>query len=69
MSVVCEKIFTKLSQVKYEQVHTDECQYSFIQEWKFKTQTYTTYRVLWFQAPAWVGSYRGKIIEMAKVSL
>ena len=38
-------------------------------EWKFKSQTYTTYRVLWLQAPAWVGSYRGKIIVMAKVSL
>ena len=31
MSVVCEKIFTKPSSGQIEQVHTDECQFSFIQ--------------------------------------
>ena len=30
MSVVCEKIFTKLSLGQIEQVHTDKCQFSFI---------------------------------------
>ena len=74
MSIVCEKIFAKLSSGQiwtgaYWRMPVFIHSFMFLEEWKFKTQTYTTYSVLWLQAPAWVGSYRGKIIVIAKVSL
>ena len=40
MSVVCEKICTKLSSGQIEQVHTDECQFSFVHvSGRMKVQT------------------------------